>query len=109
MPIPYFVSFCTEEVQRLENGLVPREMEDKWFVFLESPYFFLHRSWTGAPVYRVKLTHTSCGAEVKETLLSREQAGAKNTEASHEAKLLDFIISNLLLCQRKPFLHPGKV
>ena len=107
--IPYSPSFSVEEVQKLERGLVPKEMEDKWFVFFEAPYLFLHRSWTGAPVYRVELAYTPLGADVKEALLSKGQADAKNPDPSYEAKLLDFLVSNLLLGQRKPFPHPGNV
>jgi hypothetical protein len=32
---------------RSKAGFVPREMEDKWFVFSEEPWLFVHRSCTG--------------------------------------------------------------
>ena len=44
-----FTASCTkEEFQRIRRGLIPREMEDKWFIFYEEPWLYLHRSWTGA-------------------------------------------------------------
>ena len=54
-PVPYHAAFSPEEVNRLEAGLRPREMEDKWFIYFEEPCLYLHRSWTGQPVYRLKL------------------------------------------------------
>jgi len=29
-------------------------MEDKWFIFLEDDWLYLHRSWTGTCVYKVQ-------------------------------------------------------
>jgi hypothetical protein len=50
LAIPYEDRFTETEHARLQEGLVLREMEDKWFVYLDEPYLFFHRSWTGKPV-----------------------------------------------------------
>src|SRR5262249_61512865 len=39
--------YSIEEFDRLRAGLVPQEMEDRWFIYFEDPWLFLHRSWTG--------------------------------------------------------------
>ena len=44
-----------EPARRLLLGMVPREMEDKWFVFREGDELFFHRSWTGILLFRVAL------------------------------------------------------
>lgn len=41
-------------------------MEDKWFIYYEEPHLFLHRSWTGQPVYKLTLKDLLDGAEVTE-------------------------------------------
>jgi hypothetical protein len=64
--IPFQATFSGEEVDKLREGLVPEVMEDKWFIYLQEPHLFLHRSWTGQPVYRVKLEPTGAGASVVE-------------------------------------------
>lgn len=53
VPLPYQAVFSSEEFARLKTGLVPQSMEDKWFVYYEEPHLFIHRSWTGQPVYRL--------------------------------------------------------
>ena len=74
LPLPYQATFDSEQFARLKEGLIPREMEDKWFIYYEEPHLFLHRSWTGQPVYRLKLRAVSNGAEVIETLWSKDLA-----------------------------------
>jgi len=32
-------------------GLVPEEIEDKWFIYWEDDTLFFHRSWTGNCIY----------------------------------------------------------
>jgi hypothetical protein len=104
----YRASFTSGELERLSAGLVPKQMEDKWFVYFEEPYLYLHRSWTGQPVFRVKLRPSEAGAEVEEALWSGPQNPEK-TDIAYQAQLLDFIVSNLLLGQSKPFPRPAGV
>ena len=109
VPIPYQAAFDSKQFARLKEGLIPREMEDKWFIYYEEPHLFLHRSWgTGRPVYRLTLRNTRNGAKVTEAMWSKDLAGASKWGKNYEVALLDFLVSNLLLGQAKPFpLPPG--
>lgn len=105
--IPFQSSFSDRQFLRLKDGLIPKEMEDKWFIYYDMPYLFLHRSWTGQPVYRIALEATPSGAVVAEALWSNEFAGsADNGHKAYQAQLLDFLLSNLLLGLSKPFPRP---
>jgi hypothetical protein len=55
VPIPYQATFDAAQFARLRMGLVPQEMENKWFIYFDEPYLCVHRSWTGQPVYRLML------------------------------------------------------
>lgn len=83
-------------------------MEDKWFIYYEEPHLFLHRSWTGEPVYRLTFSSRPEGAEVKEALWSKHLADASTPtqNADYQVRLLDFLLSSLLLGQPKPFPLP---
>jgi len=107
-PISYRAVFNAEELARLKTGLIPRQMEDKWFIYYDEPHLFLHRSWTGQAVYRLTLKSLPEGAEVTETLWSKELA-AVTWEAEYQVQLLDFLLSNLMLGQSKPFPMPPDV
>jgi hypothetical protein len=104
VPIPCSLSFSLEEFERIQSGLVPREMEDKWFIYYDAPFLFFHRSWTGKPVYRLKFLIRDHRAVVDEMLRSHDIA---ESDEGYDARLLDFLIGNLLLGKCKPFPVPA--
>lgn len=110
-PLPYHRVFTPEQFLRLQEGKIPRVMEDKWFIYYDhdKEYLFLHRSWTGMPIYRVAFIHRDDGVHVTEALLAYEPGWELTSERlEYEALVLDFLLSNLLLGERKPFpLRPG--
>jgi hypothetical protein len=105
VPLAYQANFTAQQFARLQQGLVPCEMEHKWFVYHEAPFLFLHRSWSGKPVYRVELAAEGEGARVLRAELSKAM-GASEAELGQQALMLDFLVSNLLLGQAKPFPRP---
>ena len=46
-------SFSEAEMEALRRGNVPKEMEDKWFLYMEGTTLYAHRSWTGVCIYRI--------------------------------------------------------
>jgi hypothetical protein len=106
-PVPYRATWADAEFTRIRAGLIPTQMEDKWFIYYEEPHLFLHRSWSGQPVYRLAITESPQGFEVTESLWSIELASARGADSDYQAKLLDFLISNLLLGQSKQFPMPA--
>lgn len=51
--------FSSEEFERVRLGLVPREMEDKWFIYYENHMLNIHRSWTGFHIYKIIMQPTN--------------------------------------------------
>ena len=45
--------FTEEQIAALRKGNIPKQMEDKWFWFMEGDTLYAHRSWTGICVYRI--------------------------------------------------------
>jgi hypothetical protein len=106
----YRVTYDEEQFALLKDGLIPHEMEDKWFIYYEEPYLYFHRSWTGLPVYRVTLKSLPTGgAQVIEALWSKGPTfpDAATRDSEYPAKLLDFLITSLLLRQSKSFPMPS--
>jgi hypothetical protein len=103
-PIPYEAQFTASEFDKLRLGLIPREMEDKWFIYFDEPFLKFHRSWTGQAVYRVKLCEADGGVAVAEAVCSADVLVQSSRD--YQAELLDFLVSNLLLGAQKPFPVP---
>ena len=102
VPLPYRATFDAHQLELLKRGFIPRNMDDKWFIYYEEPYLYLHRSWTGLPKYRVTLKNIANGADVSEALCSSPLADISPVSLDYEAALLDLFVSNILLGQAKP-------
>ena len=48
------INFSTEEYEELQKGIVPRRMENKWFIYFKNNNLYCHRSWTGFCIYIAK-------------------------------------------------------
>lgn len=46
-------TYTKEQMDNMKKGLIPQEMEDKWFVYFDESEMklYFHRSWTGNCVY----------------------------------------------------------
>ena len=49
------LEFSEEQYQQLQKGLIPEQMEDKWYIYFEDNWLYFHRSWTGNGVYRTQI------------------------------------------------------
>ena len=43
------------DIEILRQGFLPKEMEDKWFVYCQADTLYFHRSWTGFCIYIVEI------------------------------------------------------
>jgi hypothetical protein len=104
--VPYKDVFDAAEMAKLERGLIPQDMEDKWFSFFERPFLYLHRSWTGHLVYRVKVLTSEGAGQVERAEVLRTPDGGARYPGEYEAELLRFLIRCVILGQELPFPAP---
>jgi hypothetical protein len=95
--------FTEEEYNTLAKGLIPKEMEEKWFIFMENETLHLHRSWTGVCVYQV---HFDDQRRIAEVWANRDPQQYGISDDEYDGKLLCFLIDNLLLGRHTPFPLP---
>ena len=89
--------FSSEEMDVIQRGIVPEQMEDKWFVYWKDGSLFFHRSWTGYCVYIVRFATEGDGWKMIEADLNRdpEQHGVTNDE--RDAELISYLLDVVLL------------
>jgi uncharacterized protein (DUF1810 family) len=112
--LPYSRTFDERELDRVQRGLVPEQMEDKWFIFWEAPWLFLHRSWTGICIYGVRLAPKGAGATVEEAWANRDPEQYREADDAYDAAVLAFLVDRLLLGLEakfpvRPSVDPTKV
>lgn len=106
--IPFDLEIHKRQIEQISKGLIPQDMEDKWFIYYEKPYLYIHRSWTGQPVYRVEFEESGAGYYVKEALFSSHLINSENEDLEGQGKLAYFLVCNFLLGQSVPYpRHSG--
>jgi len=76
-------TYSLEEFERVKAGTVPQSMDDKWFAYFESPWLYVHRSWTGVCVFHVRFAVSADDVRVTEVMVNRllSQYGSKDETA----------------------------
>ena len=59
------ITFSQEQYLKLQKGLIPKAMEDKWFIYFENDSLYFHRSWTGLGIYRAEIIRENVADEDK--------------------------------------------
>jgi hypothetical protein len=93
------LTFSEEQYRRLQKGLIPTVMEDKWFIYCENDCLHFHRSWTGEERLRAEIIKEN-NAEtvryaVKEFYVEDNTGSNNNTEGNYDLDL--HILSQLIL------------
>ena len=98
-PKRIYISLHLTEKQfsKLTKGLIPQQMEDKWFVFYENDWLYFHRSWTGYGLYKAQLIKEKDGYSIKEFWAERNQEKYKNEDDSTDIETISFLIARGLL------------
>jgi hypothetical protein len=92
-------TYQATEFERLKEGHVPQEEEDKWLAFFEEPWLYLHDSWTGFCVYQVRFEPAEGGgAKVSEALVSRDPEQYRERDGTRDALLLAWLLDPYAGC-----------
>ena len=54
--------FAADDVLRLQAGLWPRDMDDRWAIWLDGDVLRCWRSWTGTCIYEARVTPHADGS-----------------------------------------------
>jgi hypothetical protein len=104
--IPYEDAFSDHEIAQIRLGVIPRSMDEKWFIFFEPPFLFFHRSWTGRLIYRLEIEDEFPGARVKDARVVDDPQFYRRQSDEYEACLVSFLVRRVMLEQDVPFPVP---
>ena len=92
--IPLNISFSLEEYKELQEGFIPRQMEDKWFIYFEDNNLYCHRSWTGHCIYVGKFKQVNGKHILYEILINNSKQYEPQSDF-HEVKLYFNLIETI--------------
>lgn len=98
-PLGYEHVFNEADAERLQHGLIPQGMEDKWFAYFEDGWLHLHRSWTGSLIYWIKLSSCPGGMHVTESWVNRDPDQYQEDDNAVDRSRLNVVLQRLLLGQ----------
>jgi hypothetical protein len=81
----------------MRQGYIPKDMDDKWFIFFEDGWLYFHRSWTGHCIYGVKIDGSPNGVLVTDAWVNRDKEQYNSSSLETDARMVQQLITSLLL------------
>jgi len=105
--LPVEAKFPSDDFRKLKGGVIPVEMEDKWFIFFEDDWLYFHRSWTGFCVYQARTEKEGEEFKFAEVWATRDPEQYTNTDLDYDLDVFLFLVYGYLLGKSPP-LPRGK-
>ena len=96
-------AFSDEEMQQIRRGLVPEQMEDKWFIYWKDDSLFFHRSWTGFCIYVVHFVNEHDSWQMIKAEVNRNPEQYTEKLDEKDAEMISYLIDVLLLHKNTTF------
>ena len=97
-PLGYTGAFPPGEAERLRGGMIPRDMDDRWFIYFHEEWLRFHRSWTGAWIFALRLEPTpDGGVRVADSWANRDPDQYLGTDTKLERATVKYMIDHFLL------------
>ena len=99
------LSFSEEQYNKIIKGLIPQQMEDKWFIFFENNWLYFHRSWTGFGIYKAEIIKNDKKYCINEFYVERNKEKYRTEEDDEDIDNFTFLIAWGLLKSTQAFLQ----
>ncbi|WDF80815.1 hypothetical protein PQ469_12435 [Mucilaginibacter sp. KACC 22773] len=73
-------------------GHRPHGMDDRWFVYCKDSWLYLHRSWTGYCIFKIKLDMIDGNYKLTEAHLSRDQDQYRSSSKESDIEVINLVI-----------------
>ncbi len=89
--------FTEEEMDAIRLGFLPRQMEDRWFLWFRGNNLHCHRSWTGFCIYEVRFLKAAQGYRAARFKVNEDPEQHQHGDDAHEISVLSALIDTHLL------------
>ncbi len=91
------LSYKKTSRQKILRGFIPREMEEKWFIYYGQGFLYFHRSWTGYCIYRVFCRDFGDNLSLTHADINRDPSQYTEINDENDGENIKFLIDELLL------------
>lgn len=85
------------EYRSLIDGFRPQEMEERWFMYVEEDWIYLHRSWTGFCIFKAKLENRMDGYTITMLGINRNPDQYKSTNIEADINEFHSVLNSLIV------------
>ena len=89
-------SLTEEDYQTLICGFIPRDMDDRWFLYVQNDWVYLHRSWTGHCIFKLKLEVLSSHVILTDIRINRDPNQYRSVNLEADKNEANSILTSLL-------------
>jgi len=92
----FYREFSDAQYNALQLGLYPEGTDDRWFVYMKNDWLYVHRSWTGHCIFKLKIAGTD--DVYKSTLLqvNRDSNQYRSTDIGADIAELNSVLDTKL-------------
>lgn len=88
---------CSAEIFALvSQGLIPNSMDEKWFIYYEDPWLYIHRSLSGICVFKIKFQLINEHYEIVTALVNRDAEQYNETDDARDIAMLRELLRSLV-------------
>ncbi|MEI2609310.1 MAG: hypothetical protein V9G20_11840 [Candidatus Promineifilaceae bacterium] len=102
-------TYTAEEFAAIQQGFIPRDMDDKWFLYFADGWLNFHRSWTGTCVFRLNIEPENDTFRATIALANRDPEQYRFQSDKFDVETMAFLIDRLLLNRFATLPTPGKM
>jgi hypothetical protein len=93
--LPVDFSLDAAESARVRQGFIPRQMEDKWFLYCEGDTLYLHRGWTGFCIAEVRFVTHGEGLRAVGAKVNRDPEQYTSNDDQADIQLIERLARSL--------------
>jgi 8-oxo-dGTP pyrophosphatase MutT (NUDIX family) len=105
--LPLDDDYSQAQMARIWRGVVPSEMEDKWFAYFADGVLHLHRSCTGFAIFRVFFDQVPGGWRANRVEVTRHPGHYLSTDDAENSELASNLVRGLLAVPDVPTVSDG--
>ena len=94
------------DYEKIQYGVIPEQMEDKWFIYFEENKLHCHRSWTGNCLYIAEFEVSERSSKITKLTVNRDREQYTERDNNWDCHFVVYLINLLLL--HKPTPYPEK-
>lgn len=100
--------FAAEDAAKLHAGYIPRQPQDKWFIYRDVDWLNFHRAQSGSCIFKLRVKPNDDHFLAPYVLVNRDPSQYKTISDEYDVQIMAYLIERYLFGRNPPFPTPSK-